>query len=335
MATINDVCRLAGVSKATVSRVINGSEQVKQKTRDAVHDAMKELGYQPNVLAQALATNTSNSIGLILPHFYSHYFGTLLRQAAQDIQQANKRLYVMDSHNGEDGELDAIRSLSTQRCDAIIIYSRQLSEAKLLELQNEIKTPIVVLNRSLSAKGLHSLGFNQRQVATIAVQHLIDLGHQHIACITNPLTSDTGRDRLNAYKTCLHNNGLSFNPQLVMEGESDMDTGYKAVTQWIKDKSTFSAIFASNDDMALGAIRALHDNGIKVPDDVSVVGIDNEPAASYSIPSLSTVSLPIVQLTHEAVSIALQLANKVALTPSHNDFTGELITRESTAALAN
>ncbi|HIH0922950.1 TPA: LacI family DNA-binding transcriptional regulator, partial [Vibrio cholerae] len=126
MATINDVCKLAGVSKATVSRVLNETGQVKAQTREAVLAAMQQLGYQPNSLAQALATNTTNSIGLVLPHFESSYFGSILFEAEQGAQKAGKKLLVMNSKNSEQGEKEAVATLAAQRCDAILLYSRHL-----------------------------------------------------------------------------------------------------------------------------------------------------------------------------------------------------------------
>lgn len=334
MATITDVCKLAGVSKATVSRVINGNPQVKDKTRQIVLDAMTDLGYKPNVMAQALATNSSNYIGLILPHFHSHYFGSVLKQTAQDIQKANKKLFVMDSHNNAEGEREAIRSLTVQRCNAIIIYSRHLSEPELEDIQREIQIPLLILNRSLSSQNLFSLGFDQFQLGTIAVNHLISLGHSHIACITTPLDSDTGRTRLAAYKQCLSDHHLPLNEHLIIEGKSDLKSGYHAAQRLLKTRDSLTAIFCCNDDMALGALRAIHELGLSVPNDISLIGIDNEPCAQYTIPSISTVALPITTLTHDAISLALKLAARENCQPQHFDYQGELIVRESTQSLS-
>jgi LacI family transcriptional regulator len=329
MATINDVCKLAGVSKATVSRVINGSPQVKEQTRELVHSAMKSLGYQPNVLAQALATNTANSIGFVLPHFDSNYFGSALRQAAQKVQKANKKLFVMDSHNHLQGEIEAVRTLANQRCDSIVLYSRHLSEEQLIELQQQIKPPIIVLNRTLSEGLLYSFGFAQQQLADLAMDHLLSLGHTQIACITTPLNSETGKRRLASYKNKLTKAGIEVNPSLIIEGESNLSSGYAAGIELLKRGVSFTAIFACNDDMGLGAIRSLHERGIKVPDDISVIGIDNEPAATYSIPSLSSVAIPIEQLTIDAIDLAIRIVAHNENTPKYFEYLGELLPRES------
>ncbi|MDW6004930.1 LacI family DNA-binding transcriptional regulator [Vibrio mangrovi] len=333
MATINDVCKAAGVSKATVSRVINGSPQVREKTRIRVLETMKSLGYQPNVLAQALATNTSNTIGLILPHFDSHYFGSILKQTAQTLQKSKKKLFVMESHNSEDGEIEAINTLTTQRCDAIIIYSRYLSEEQLIHYQHQIQRPLVILNRFLSAQQLVSFSFDQYQLGTLAVEHLLELGHRQIACLTTPLDNQTGLLRLQAYRDSLTKREIPVDEALIIEGKSTHFWGYAAVMQLLDQGREFSAIFSCNDDMALGAIRALHERGLSVPKDVSVIGIDNEPAAFYSIPSLSTVSLPIEQLTIDATNLAIKLTNKIPCSPHHFEYYGSLEYRESTRPL--
>lgn len=335
MATINDVCKATGYSKATVSRVLNGTGQVKAATRDAVLSAMQALGYQPNAMAQALATNTSNTIGLILPHFQSSYFGSILHHAEQSTQQASKKLLVVNSRNTASGEREAVATLANQRCDAILLYSRHLSIADLAALQQSVLPPLIILNRQFEDNTLHSFGLDQRQLAEIAMQHLLSLGHRHIACITSPLASETGQIRYAVYQQMLEQHQITMQPGWVYEGKNTLASGYQAVEQLLSSRQSVSAIFACNDDMAIGAIRALFDHGLRVPQDVSVMGIDNEPAAAYAIPSLTTVSLPIVRLTQDAMTLAIALANKQHTPAQHQTYSGELVLRESTQALTS
>lgn len=333
MATINDVCKLAGVSKATVSRVLNETGQVKAQTREAVLAAMQQLGYQPNSLAQALATNTTNSIGLVLPHFESSYFGSILFEAEQGAQKAGKKLLVVNSKNSEQGEKEAVATLAAQRCDAILLYSRHLSEVQLLELQQQYPSPLVILNRRLHHPQLHSFGLDQTQIAQLAMQHLLNLEHRQIACITSPLVSETGKIRYQVYQQALHEQGIELNSSLVIEGDNTLLGGYQAMQQLLQQGISMSAVFACNDDMALGAMRAMHEHGINVPKQVSLIGIDNEPAAAFAIPSLSSVSLPIGELTQQAISLAVEIANKKPQDAQHRLYQGSLIARESTIAL--
>ncbi|HAS3624698.1 TPA: LacI family transcriptional regulator [Vibrio cholerae] len=333
MATINDVCKLAGVSKATVSRVLNETGQVKAQTREAVLAAMQQLGYQPNSLAQALATNTTNSIGLVLPHFESSYFGSILFEAEQGAQKAGKKLLVVNSKNSEQGEKEAVATLAAQRCDAILLYSRHLSEVQLLELQQQYPSPLVLLNRRLHHPQLHSFGLDQTQIAQLAMLHLLNLGHRHIACITSPLVSETGKIRYHVYQQALHEQGIELNLSFVIEGDNTLLGGYQAMQQLLQQGISMTAVFACNDDMALGAMRAMHEHGINVPKQVSLIGIDNEPAAAFAIPSLSSVSLPIGELTQQAMSLAVEIANKKPQDAQHRLYQGSLIARESTIAL--
>ncbi|EOX3353019.1 LacI family DNA-binding transcriptional regulator [Vibrio cholerae] len=333
MATINDVCKLAGVSKATVSRVLNETGQVKAQTREAVLAAMQQLGYQPNSLAQALATNTTNSIGLVLPHFESSYFGSILFEAEQGAQKAGKKLLVVNSKNSEQGEKEAVATLAAQRCDAILLYSRHLSEVQLLELQQQYPSPLVILNRRLHHPQLHSFGLDQTQISQLAMQHLLNLGHRQIACITSPLVSETGKIRYQVYQQALHEQGIELNSSLVIEGDNTLLGGYQAMQQLLQQGISMSAVFACNDDMALGAMRAMHEHGINVPKQVSLIGIDNEPAAAFAIPSLSSVSLPIGELTQQAMSLAVEIAKKKPQDAQHRLYQGSLIARESTIAL--
>ncbi|ENM5773253.1 LacI family DNA-binding transcriptional regulator [Vibrio mimicus] len=334
MATINDVCKLAGVSKATVSRVLNETGQVKAQTREAVLAAMQQLGYQPNSLAQALATNTTNSIGLVLPHFESSYFGTILFEAEQGAQKAGKKLLVVNSKNSEQGEKEAVAMLAAQRCDAILLYSRHLSEAQLLEVQQQYQPPLVILNRRLSHPQLHSFGLDQTQIAQLAMQHLLNLGHRHIACITSPLDSETGKIRHQVYQQALDEQRIKLDLSWTVEGDNTLLGGYQAMQQLLIRGISITAVFACNDDMALGAMRAMHEQGISVPKQISLMGIDNEPAAAFAIPSLSSVSLPIGDLTQQAVALAVQIANKQPQSAQHRLYQGELIVRESTFSLS-
>ncbi|WP_319534570.1 LacI family DNA-binding transcriptional regulator [uncultured Vibrio sp.] len=334
MATIKDVCKAAGVSKATVSRVINGSEYVKDQTRESVLAAMKSLGYQPNAFARALATNSYNTFGLILPHFESHYFGSMLTEAAMDMQKAGKKLFVMNSSDNAEGEEEAVRSLNAHNCDAILIYSRHLSELQLSTLQQEIKTQLIVINRALDDDKLFSFYFDQEQVARLATQYLLDLGHKQIACITTPMSSCTGQKRLSAYKETMAKHDIEVNEGLVYEGYSNPESGYDATIRLIDSGIPFSAIFSCTDSMAIGAIRALHDKGLKVPEDISVIGIDGDPTASFMVPRISTVELPILELTRDAITTALTLNKEQQTVQKHFLYQGSLQIRESTQKLS-
>jgi len=332
MSTINDVSKLAGVSKATVSRVINNKGQIKDATRKAVFEAMKTLNYKPNTLAQALATKTSNSIGLITSVFDGNYFGVLLKESAKLADQAGKQLIVTDGHNDPQREMEAIDSLVARRCDVILLYSRKLTQQDFKDIKARTSVPIVVMNRKINEATYYSVWFDHFHASALAVNHLLELGHTTIACITASVSSRTVKLRYKAFQECLKQQQLELNKDLVVAGDYTIEGGYHACKQIIAQQQPFTALYAFNDDMAIGAIRALHEVGIKVPEQVSVVGIDNEPFGSYVTPSLTTVELPIRDITNAAMKIALDLANGVEISVTETTFRGKVITRESTAA---
>jgi len=331
MATINDVCKLAGVSKATVSRVINGKGQVKESTRQVVFEAMAQLHFKPNSLARALANNSSNSIGLILSTFNGNYFGELLKQAATLAEQAGKQLFVTDGHNDPKREIEAIDSLVDRRCDVIVLYSRHLSEQDFIDIKQRISIPIVIINRHLQDSSCHAVCFDQEHAARLAVNQLLDMNHKQIACITSPLNASSGVLRLKGYQDALAQHNIPQNSDLIVEGQNLIASGYDACKKLLRSGVTFTAIFAGNDDMAIGAIKALTEAGLKIPEDVSIIGIDNDTIGSFITPTLSTVAMPIAEITSTAIKMALDLASGKEVEGGTKEFQGKLIVRDSTA----
>ena len=331
MSTILDVCKLAGVSKATVSRVINNIGTVKESTRDTVFAAMKTLNYRPNPLAQALATKKTNTIGLVLSDFDGIHFGRLLRQAAASAESAGKRLIVSDGHNDPDYENEVIRGLEAQ-CDAIVLYSRTLSDDHIKCLHTQLTIPIVVINRNLPEQHFHSISFKQEDALSIMVNNLIDNGHQHIACITGHMNNPTAIARFSGYKNALSRANLSFDEKLIRHGLYDMKSGYQACQSLLHDGVKFTAIVAFNDSMALGALKALNEANIKVPEQVSLTGIDNDPIAEFFSPRLTTIALPIADMTKQAIELAITLCDQTK--PTHcYQYEARLIQGESVAAV--
>lgn len=328
MITMLDVSMRAGVSKATVSRVLNGTGQVKKSTRDAVFKAMDELGYRPNFLAQSLANKSSNSIGLVVSNFDGPYFGRLLRQAAKLVEASGKHLIVTDGHDTPEDELQAVRLLADRRCDAIILYTRFMGENALMALLEDLPVPVMVINRDLPQARERCVFFEQQQAAFNVVDYLIRQGHREIACITGPIDTPTAQSRLAGYRQALEHHQVAFNDALITNGDSSVPGGYLSGKALLASGNSFSALFASNDDMAIGAMKALHQAGKRLPEDVSLFGFDDEPSAAYLQPALSTVYLPIDAMIEAAIAQALRLINGEALQPL-TPFVGELKLRES------
>ena len=222
MATMLDVSLRAGVSKATVSRVLNGTGQVKESTRQQVFAAMEELGYRPNFLARSLANQTSNSIGLVVSTFDGFYFGRLLQQASRQTETHGKQLIVTDGHDAPEQEEQAVQMLADRQCDAIVLYTRYMSEKAIVKLMNTVKTPLVVINREVSQAPDRCVFFEQQDAAFKAVDYLIGQGHREIACITVPIHTPTGKARLMGYRKALEKHGIRLDERRIKYGDAGM-----------------------------------------------------------------------------------------------------------------
>lgn len=328
MTTMLDVSRRAGVSKATVSRVLNGTGQVKESTRQKVFKAMQALDYRPNFLARSLAHRTSNSIGLVVSTFDGFYFGRLLQQASRQTESHGKQLIVTDGHDAPEREQEAVRMLADRQCDAIILYTRYMSEKAILALADAIPMPLVIINREVALARERAIFFEQEEAAFQAVDYLISQGHREIACITVPGHTPTGKSRLRGYRKALEKNRIAWDPGKVKYGDASMTRGYDACHELLAEGIKFSALFACNDDMALGASKALHQAGLRIPQDVSLFGFDDAPSAKWLEPGLSTVYLPIDTMITTAIDQAIRMANGEAVAPIP-PFTGTLVLRDS------
>ena len=330
MPTITDICKYANVSKATVSRVINGTGQVKEETRLRVESAMRALNYRPNSLAQALATNRSNSIGIILSDFDGDYFGTMMKRAARIADQTGKQLIVTDGHNNDEREIDAINFLAGRRCDVIIIYSRKLSQIQFETLQAQIDVPIVLVGQNFFDSSGFTLSIDQYQVASEAMEYLIKLGHKKIGYLGPEPHTQTTRQRLAVYQDLMIKNGLSEHLHSPIFSSGFMPHHGYEVAKANKEKILqFDAIFIANDDLALGCYRMLQESNIQIPYDISIVSIDNTEKSQFIYPPLTTVDLPIQDLTEKALEIALELIEGNELSQHHYVFSGSLIKRAS------
>ncbi|GHD94781.1 MULTISPECIES: LacI family DNA-binding transcriptional regulator [Pseudocitrobacter] len=328
MTTMLDVSIRAGVSKATVSRVLNGTGQVKESTRQQVFKAMEELGYRPNFLARSLANRTSNSIGLIVSTFDGFYFGRLLQQASRQTEVWGKQLIVADGHDEPEREKQAVQMLADRQCDAIVLYTRFMSEETIMSLIDSIPMPLVVINRDVSQARERCVFFEQQDAAFQAVEYLISQGHRDIACLTVPIHTPTGKARLEGYKNALEKHGIAWDPAKIKYGDAGMTCGFEKCNELISEKVPFSALFACNDDMALGASKALHQAGLRIPQDISLFGFDDAPSAKWLEPGLSTVYLPIDNMIVTAIDQAIKLANGEPI-ETIPPFTGTLVLRDT------
>ncbi|MBB1200667.1 LacI family DNA-binding transcriptional regulator [Enterobacteriaceae bacterium 89] len=333
MATMLEVAKRAGVSKATVSRVLSGNGYVGQQTKDRVFKAIAESGYRPNLLARNLATKKSQTLGLVVTNTLYHgvYFSELLFHAARLTEDQGRQLILADGKHSAEEERAAIQYLLDLRCDAIIIYPRFLTPDEMDEIIEGHEQPIMVLNRRLRQNSSHCVWSDQKASSQMAVEQLIHQGHRDIAFITGSLDSPTGIERLAGYKEALIGHGVEVRDELIVEGKWTPATGAAAVQTLLARKASFSALVASNDDMAIGAIKQLHDSGLRVPLDVSVIGFDDVALAPYTIPALSSVKIPVTAMIEETINRLIFMLDGGEFNLQHV-FPGELILRDSVTA---
>ena len=322
---IDDVARLAGVSPSTVSRVLNGTAVVSETKKKSIDDAIHRLGYVPNPVARGLAGGRTLTIGVLTQAIDSPFYGTALRGIQDRLDPAGySALFVNGNWNAatEGRCLDVLRA---RRVDGIIVLTGRLPDKALKACARSV--PVVVTGRNLQAPGLFSMNFDNFEGGRIATQHLIGLGHRDIAFVTGDPEHPDALDRQRGYRAALEAANIAFDPALVAPGAFHEVSGLHAVGRLLDSQRKFTAIFAANDQMANGVMLGLQRNGLRVPDDVSLVGFDDLPSSVYSIPPLTTVRQPAYELGQLAADAMLQLLSGVK--PSIEVPAPRVITRES------
>ncbi|MFS2223904.1 LacI family DNA-binding transcriptional regulator [Pantoea sp. B65] len=330
MSTMQEVAKKAGVSKATVSRVLSGKGYVSDATKQQVFKAIADAGYRPNLLARNLASNKSQCIGLVVTNtlYNGSYFNELLSQAARKLEANGRQLILVDGKHSAEEEQQAIQFLLDLRCDAIILYPRFLSVDALDQIIEQHKQPIMVVNRQLRKHQSHCICCDHKGSSYQATRYLLEHGHRQIAFISGSLDSPTAIERLSGYKEALSDGAVRLQPQLVVEGKWTAASGAAAAAALLARGQVFSALIASNDDMAIGAIKALGEAGLKVPQQVSVLGFDNIPNGPFLNPPLSSVKDPVSEMINEVINRLISMLDGGYLS-KENIFISDLIVRES------
>ena len=328
--TLERVAQVAGVSPSTVSRILNGTAVVSEVKKKAVDEAIATLGFVPNPVARGLAGGRTLSIGVVTQAIDSPFYGAALRGIEDELDPVGYRPLFVSGHWNATVEARCIDVLRSRRVDGIVILTGRLTDQALKNCAKRV--PVVVTGRSLQAAGLFSLNFDNYEGGRLATQHLIDLGHRRIAFISGDPDHPDAIERLRGYRAALKAADLACDPKLVVPGEFHEVSGLLAVDRLLENRQRFTAIFAANDQMAVGAVLGLHRRSLRVPEDVSVVGFDDLPSSLYSIPPLSTIHQPAYELGRLAASAMLQLL--AGAKPVVNLPGPRLIARESSRRLA-
>jgi LacI family transcriptional regulator len=328
--TIGRVARTAGVSASTVSRVLNGTAVVSSLKKQAIDEAIATLGFVPNPIARGLAGGRTFSIGVVTQALDSPFYGAAMRGIEDALLPAGYNALFVSGHWDAAAEARCIGVLQSRRVDGLVVLTGRLTDQALKTYAKN--QPLVVTGRTLKAPGLFTLNFDNFEGGRLATQHLIRLGHRRIAFITGDAGHPDATERLRGYCAALKEAGIAFDQALVVPGEYHELSGLLAVDRLLMTHQRFTAIFAANDQMAVGAALGLQRRSLRVPEDISIVGFDDLPTSQYAIPPLTSVQQPAYELGRLAAVAMLQLlANDK---PSVEVPAPRLVARESSRRLA-
>ena len=334
--TLEQVARLAGVSRSTVSRVINAQPNVRPATEERVWQAIRESGYQPNAVARSLVTQRTRIISMIIPEavttlFTDPFFPLLLCGVTETCNTHQYQLMLSLFTTSTDPQEMYRRVLHSGYLDGVIVASAALDDPLIPNLLRD-QIPFVSIGFHPDER-VHYVDVDNTGGARMAVEHLIRLGHRRIAAITGPPDMVAGRDRLSGYRQALEAHRISIDENLIAQGNFAEISGLSAMQQLLPHSP--SAVFVANDTMAIGALKALRQAGLRVPQDVTLVGFDDIPIASAIEPALTTVRQPIERLSATAVEVLLGILDGAAAEPtvSRIILPTELVIRASSSSV--
>lgn len=328
MTTIKDVAREAGVSIATVSRVLNNVGPVDEDTRERVQHVARRLKYVPSALGRSLSMKKTDAIGLLLPDLFGEFFSEVLRGSDQTAQQAHYHLVVSSSHNNKE-EIRAALTMMRGRVDGLVIMSPHI-DAETLNENLPHSLPVVLLNCYVESDKFDSLNIDNYGGAFAMTRHLLEHGHRRVAIIKGTEKNIDAAQRLSGYCDAMRQFGGELDERLQTSGTFSEASGYDAAIALLELHPRPTAIFASNDSMAIGALSALRDKSVEVPQEIALAGFDDVPIAAYLTPTLTSVKVGIHHLGVRAIETLLHaVRNKNAHHKQQVVLPTELSLRES------
>jgi len=298
--SIYEVASSAGVSVATVSRVLNGKGPVHEETRRRVLDAVESLGYVPHGAARSLSTRRTMNVGVLLPDVHGAFFSEIVRGIDLAARAAGYHVLVSSSHSDLAETTEVLQALHG-RIDGLILLNAATADADWLRRTLPPRVPAVLLHDPGDDAEHDSIRIDNRLGARMATDHLLDLGHRRIAMIRGPRGNSDAAERLLGFRETLAARGLRANPRRELPGDFGEESGFKAGERLADLEDRPTAVFAANDAMAIGCLAALRERGLRVPEDVSLVGFDDIPIARYLTPALTTVQVPIAEIGGRAL----------------------------------
>jgi LacI family transcriptional regulator len=294
--TINDIAKRVGLSKASVSRALNGKQDVDPETRKRVLTLAADMGYVPSASARALSNGRSNCLGLLVPTLTWPWILEVLRGVAEEIERSGYSLILYTTTDGEDSERAFMSQVVPAGAFGMLVYIERLAKGGL---------PVVVVDDRGHYPDLPTVATTNVEGGRSATRHLIEQGRRRIAMLNGPHDFGCNRDRLEGYKSALQDAGLQVDPRRLVDSDFKEEGGASAMAALLAGDPRLDAVFAANDVMAFGAMRALRNAGRRVPDDVAVVGFDDIPASAMTHPPLTTVRQPLYEMGRTAAAMVM------------------------------
>jgi LacI family transcriptional regulator len=327
-----DVAKRANVALSTVSYALNGTRPISEETRQRIFVAMEELGYRPHALARGLASGRSRVVGVLVPDLGTGYIGEIIRGIDDELDLAHYDLMLYTTHRREAKESGYVATLTQGLADGLLIVLPR-NPATFMQTLQQRNFPYVLIDHQGTNEQDHAVGATNWQGAYSATEYLIRQGHQRIGFITGSMDFGCARDRLAGYQAALQAHHLSVDPELVYEGDFHQPEGYAGGNALLSLAHPPTAIFASNDVMAMGVIDAVRSRGLRIPDDISILGFDDIPQAQNVRPALTTVRQPLEKMGRVATQMLLDLLNDPHKDVSRVELPTELVIRDSCPGL--
>lgn len=324
--TVKEIAAIAKVSVATVSRALQRPELVSEETRQRIHEVVKRLGYTPNALARNLRTARTRLIIALLPDIANPFFSEVIRGIEQVAHENGYSVLLGETQSSLVREQAYADMVAARQADGIITMSHRVPAISI-----DGRLPVVNACEYVKDKKISSVYIDNVAAAGAAVDYLVALGHRDIAFIAGPSSSPICVDREQGYQLALQRAKISASSALTVVGDFSIEAGERAIDLLLSQRQSFSAVFCSNDEMAIGAMRALISHGLRVPEDVSVVGFDDIRFARYTSPPLTTVAQPKNALGREAMTMLIELLNDPQVPPRKRVLSADLVVRGSTA----
>jgi len=329
-ATIREIADLAGVSIATVSRVVNGSGYVSEKTRIAVESVIREHRYTANRSARALSAGRTGLVGVTLPRIHPAYFSVITSGVAEALYELDMRIVLAPTLHEHDREVDLLERLMHGTTDGGLLVLPEESGSELRTLMAYGYRFVVVDPRRRIDERVPTVSAAHSSGADQATRHLLELGHRRIAAITGPADMMATEERLRGYHAALAAAGVLADRGLVIESDWEVDGGRRAAAALLELPDPPTAIFAFNDPLAIGAMQSVVERGFRVPQDVSIVGFDDTVEAEFVTPRLTTVRQPLAEMGRMGVSLLMRLLENRSFEALHVELATQLIVRAST-----